>query len=410
VKNSEARAAYPKSLLVPVKQFAESGESVVWVHAVPIKTWHHPAYGEVSVTRERAERMLANFNEGVRGQDIATDYEHGLDPAKGTKASGWLRDMRLEDDGLHWAVEFTEPAKGEIDNDEWKYFSPEWYDVWVHPDTQEVYEDVVVGGGLTNRPYIKGLVPLNFSEVIVAEQVDEVADKEHAEPGTGTPPQPAPANPDNPDRAQGDEGGAGGSRRDTPPGIDAKLREILGLSEDADIVKPVEDLMKEVAPLREAAKAHSERKTFSEQYPDEWREMQELRKDRIENEAKTFSENYSRFKKKDSEERLTTGFSARVLNKLEDVHRKFSEGSVTATDIAELMDAVADNGIVDYSELGSSRFTERERSNQPGKAFAERVAEIQENDKVEYDAAIKLAADRHPDEYAEYRSEVAGRR
>ena len=54
----------------------------------------------------------------------------------------------------------------EIINKEWKYFSLEWDDVWEHPDGI-VYEDVVMGGALTNRPVAKNIMPINFSEILV---------------------------------------------------------------------------------------------------------------------------------------------------------------------------------------------------------------------------------------------------
>lgn len=412
------------SLLVPVKQFAEPSavaDELTWIHAVPLKTWHHPEYGEVQVTPEKAMRMLQNFKEGVRGQEIATDYEHGLDRAKGNKASGWIRDMDMRDDGLWWAVEFTEPAKQELQSDEWKYFSPVWRDEWEHPDTREVFQDVVIGGGLTNQPQIKGLQALNFSEVVMpdtqvvpgspAEPTAEVAELEHAEPGTGTPPVPATTEEqENTGRALGDEGGAGGSRRNTPPDVDARLREILGLAADADIVKPIQDLLAEVAPLRQAAVANSERKAFSERWPDEARELARLRAKDIESEAKAFSERYANIRKPGTDEPTGKGFSTLVQGKLQNVHKRFSEGNPNINDVTDLVDAIAAGGIVDFTERGSARHSETVLSDNPAKAFSELVVAIQESDKVAYDKAVELAEQRHPAEFEAYRRSLPGRR
>src|SRR5262252_1058582 len=63
--------------------FAESAtvedDGLLWVEALPAKTWYDPRYGEVPITKEKLEAMVKNFNDGVRGQEVMTDYEHGLD-------------------------------------------------------------------------------------------------------------------------------------------------------------------------------------------------------------------------------------------------------------------------------------------------------------------------------------------
>lgn len=138
---------------------------IKWVEAIGDKTYSVPAYGDVVIDSSKIDRFISNLNDNVRGQEIAINYEHGLDPAKGKKAAGWIRGARKNQSGnLELAVEFTEPAKQEIINKEWKYFSLEWDDMWEHPDGI-VYEDVVMGGALTNRPVAKDLMPINFSEI-----------------------------------------------------------------------------------------------------------------------------------------------------------------------------------------------------------------------------------------------------
>jgi Mu-like prophage I protein len=140
---------------------------VKWVEAIAAKTYATPGYGDVEIAPEKIDNFITNLNNNVRGQEIAIDYEHGLDPAKGHKAAGWIRGARKNRDGkLELALEFTEPAKQEIINKEWKYFSLEWDDEWMHPDGV-IYQDVVMGGALTNRPVAKGLMPINFSEIFI---------------------------------------------------------------------------------------------------------------------------------------------------------------------------------------------------------------------------------------------------
>ena len=150
-------------------------DGVRWVEAIAPKTYHTPAYGEVEITADKIDNFVQSINTFVRGQEVAINYEHGVDPNKGTKAAGWIKGARKNDRGsLELAVDFTEPAKEEIRNKEWKYFSLEWDDEWVHPDGI-FYKDVVMGGALTNRPVAKGLMPINFSEIFNEKTDEELA-------------------------------------------------------------------------------------------------------------------------------------------------------------------------------------------------------------------------------------------
>lgn len=412
-KHSEMR-----NVLIPVKQFSETLEAdqLVWLQAYPYKTWSHPIFSDTTVDLDVAQQMVKNFHEGVYGQEIPTDYEHGLDPAKGKKASGWVKAIEARDDGLYYGVQFTETARKEIEAGEWKYFSAEHYDTWTDPTTNESFTYVVAGGGLTNKPWVKGMIPLNFSEVVVQEAevaddvegkeevtvTDESKEMEHSEPGSGSPPAPRTDEDGSDDKAIKE-----GWRRDQPPivkeleggvenELDAKLREMLDLGDDADIIKAVEQMKGEVTPLREAAKAHSERKAFSEAYPDEFKRLQKLEAKDRENEAKAFSEKFASIGE-------GKGFSTLVQDKLQGLHKQFSEGSATTDDLAELMELIgSDKGVVDYTETGSAR-AKKAPEGSAAKVFSERVVEIQESDKLEYGDAVAEAARRYPDEFDAYR-------
>jgi hypothetical protein len=481
--------------------FAEEKANLIWIHALPAKTWHTEEYGDVPITTENLQRMVDNFYGKVRGQEIATNYDHGRDRAKGSKASGWIREAEIRDESLWLGIEPTPTALSEIESGEWKYFSLEWDD-WKHPETEVSYQDVIMGGGLTNTPIAKGLVPINFSEleegsiefaskapygnvtyadpgwqadkkkrypldterhiraawsyinmpknakkytssqlssikakiraamkrigaVIKKMAEDEVVEEapvteeelegpvaeskemEHSEPGSGSPPTPRTDEDGSDDPAI-----LSGSRRDSPPivyetedsvELDAKLREVLGLGEDADIVKAVEDINAEVTPLREAAKTFSEKKSFAEEYPDQAAKLERLEKRDREHEAKAFSERFAKIGEEGKK-----GLSTVVRDKLEEVHMKFSEGKATTADLAEVMELVAsENGIVDFAEVGSSRISPSPEN--PAMAFSEKVVEIQEADKLEYGDAVKEAMKRHPDLFQQYRATVPSR-
>lgn len=156
-----------RRVLVPF-QFADvavAEDGITWIDAIEPRTYGTKRYGEVVVTDDKLSNFVRNFNEGVRTGDIAIDYDHGKDVNKGNKAAGWLKGAKIEDGKLRVGIEFTEPAKQEIKDGEWRYFSLEWENDYEDTTSGIKAKDVVIGGGLTNRPVAKGLRPINFSEL-----------------------------------------------------------------------------------------------------------------------------------------------------------------------------------------------------------------------------------------------------
>lgn len=149
-------------------------DNVRWIQAFPYNTWTHPIYGETTVTPQIAEQYVKNFKDNVRGQDIATNFDHGEDKSKGNKASGWIKDVEARQDGLFIKVAFTPTAVEELKNGEWRYFSSECFDTWTNPMDQKEYQHVLVGGALTNKPWVKDMLPINFSEVLTEKDLEEV--------------------------------------------------------------------------------------------------------------------------------------------------------------------------------------------------------------------------------------------
>lgn len=417
-KRQQEAAAYSGrvNVLVPVVAFSEAAvadtnvANSYWVQALTAGDFDHWLFGTVTLNEQRFTNMFNNFKSGVPQAEIAIDYEHGMDMSKGYQASGWLRDMRLTDERLDWLIEFTDTALEEIREKKWKYFSAEFTDLY-EDNQSNLFLDVVLGGGLTNRPFLKGMQALNFSEVVIAEHAEE----EHSDPGTGSPPEPRPQ----PDREQGYP-----HRKDTPPGgeeteeaVDLKkLFEALGLdvpeneeelTEEFALAK-FSELKAEVEPLREARQAAESTVTFREQYPDEYDRLKKLETRDKEASAKEFSDRFVRFQTEDGE---TTkyGFSARVLELVEDSHLKLANRQFDTGDLDELLKNIGDNGIVEFGERGSSRAKDTKAVNEnPKLAFSEVVGELMKEDGMLYAQAVKEAARREPELFAAYRGSTHG--
>jgi hypothetical protein len=148
-----------------------SENNTTWIQAMPLGTYQHPIWGEIKFTEKRSKRFADNVNNNVVGTELDIDYEH---KARTGEAAGWIKQAESRGSaGLHVLVEFTADAATAIHAGKWRYFSPEYDDKWTHPKTQVEHEDVLRGGGLTNRPFLKDILPVNLSELSFAIPGDD---------------------------------------------------------------------------------------------------------------------------------------------------------------------------------------------------------------------------------------------
>jgi phage I-like protein len=126
--------------------------------------WKHPEYGDIEITPEDIDKFVQNFNDKTRKIDIAVDQEHKPDLG----AAGWFRELKkVVEDGitkLKAKVEWTAMGKDLLSNGIYKYFSPEFDFEYEDFETHDMFENVLLGGALTNRPYFKSLAPVQLSE------------------------------------------------------------------------------------------------------------------------------------------------------------------------------------------------------------------------------------------------------
>lgn len=124
--------------------------------------FNHPSYGEFEITSQVLSEMKANFDARVRGVDIAFDYFHESEK----EASGWVKELQLREDGQElWAVvDWTPKAKQKLADRELRYFSPDFSFQWTEPENGTIYKNVLFGGALTNRPFVKEMKAIVANE------------------------------------------------------------------------------------------------------------------------------------------------------------------------------------------------------------------------------------------------------
>lgn len=125
-------------------------------------TYKHPVWGDVEVTEEGNQEFVDNFANQVYQEHIAIDAEH---EPKLSGAVGYMKELSLNEDGsVEATIDWTERGKQLIEQDGYKYISPEWFEHWQDPATEDKFDNVIVGGALTNSPFFKDLRSLVASD------------------------------------------------------------------------------------------------------------------------------------------------------------------------------------------------------------------------------------------------------
>lgn len=158
------------SYIVNLSDVPFDSDGKQWIHALPFGKYNHPKLGVIDITLEKANRFVENVKKRTRGIDPSVNYNHNNED----KAAGWVKDAQVRSDGLWLHTEWNAAAAQSIKDKEYRYFSAEYSDEW--EDNQgDKHQDVIMGGALTNRPFMKNLVPINLSESVIDNAFDLVS-------------------------------------------------------------------------------------------------------------------------------------------------------------------------------------------------------------------------------------------
>jgi len=135
-----------------------SENKTVDIEMLRVGTFKHKKYGDLEITAEMLETMVENFENDVVGREVSFDWNH-----KAENASGWLRGLKVADGVLIGTAELTDKGKESIQKKEYGYFSIEYSDDYEDPETSEKYGPTILGGALTNRPFMTKLKKIEFS-------------------------------------------------------------------------------------------------------------------------------------------------------------------------------------------------------------------------------------------------------
>jgi len=170
-------------------ELADKGKPVD-VQILKTGRFKHPWWGVLRFNDQFFNGMVRNFNANIPQEEIAFDFQHR--PELG--AAAWVSKLFVDNDGLMATMTLTEEGKKAIKAKQFRYFSAEYTDDYIAYDFEDIkdengvvvereiknsYGPALLGGGLTNRPFIKGMKPVSLSEdgqIIEFEELNEEFD------------------------------------------------------------------------------------------------------------------------------------------------------------------------------------------------------------------------------------------
>lgn len=122
------------------------------VHLFPLGTWKgRNGLGPYSIAdRAQADAMVAATKAAQGPVDLMIDYDHAAVRAPGVAgkaiAAGWVRDLKVEEDGIWADVDWTATAAAHLEAREYRYASP----YFEHDKTGRITR--LINAALTNTP------------------------------------------------------------------------------------------------------------------------------------------------------------------------------------------------------------------------------------------------------------------
>ncbi len=154
------------------------------IQLLRVGVFHHPKLGELPITKSMLKSMVKNFDNKVRGIDIAIDYKHESNDI----AAAWFTELYLsEDEKELWGRQnWTPKGKRKLADKEFRYVSADFLMNYQDNETLKEFGPTLMGAGLTNRPIIKRMEPaIELGEEIkhpggtmTAEEKKKLAEKE----------------------------------------------------------------------------------------------------------------------------------------------------------------------------------------------------------------------------------------
>jgi phage I-like protein len=216
----------------------------------------HPVYGQFTITPEDLSAMVANFkaNRPKSPTELVVDYEHmSAMGSQVSPAAGWVKSLEVRGNALFATVEWTDKAAEMVKSREYRFISPEWHMHYRDKESGKDLGPTLMAIALTNRPFIEGMAPVMLSEGVTGQVVTDICENMPGDISAKAVPSdellgqtPAKA------KALVEDAGENMTQE---VALEEKLRTMLGLGPDGDIVAAVKALMDKGSQTEQAKQA-----------------------------------------------------------------------------------------------------------------------------------------------------------
>ncbi len=184
-QNSEPFHKFSNHFSVDLESKKFEDKNVIEIECLKSGKFRHPWYGVMSFDEKFFNNIIKNFEANIPNPEIAFDFKHQPDWG----AAAWIESLFVKRGNLFARASLTKKGRQSILDKEFRYFSIEYTDDYVEylfteNETKEgkkietektvSHGPTILGGGLTNRPFIKGMGPVSLSETGEIIEMEEV--------------------------------------------------------------------------------------------------------------------------------------------------------------------------------------------------------------------------------------------
>lgn len=137
-------------------KLSEDAKPSTRIEIIRCGQFHHAEYGKFLVTPEMLLSFKTNFENNVRGVDLAVDYRHASEDV----AAGWFKKVEIEGESLFAEIDWTPNGEKVLADKEFRYVSADFQMDFKDNETLKSYGPTLMGAGLTNRPVVKRMEPI----------------------------------------------------------------------------------------------------------------------------------------------------------------------------------------------------------------------------------------------------------
>lgn len=118
----------------------------------------------IEVTESDLDEAVANFNRWrSSGAEIPVDVDHSFADGGSSEAVGWYASLRRDGSKLLASIRWNAETIRKLRSRAFQYFSPEFVKNWQN-ERGEDEGFTIIAGAITNRPFLRGLTRVAFSQ------------------------------------------------------------------------------------------------------------------------------------------------------------------------------------------------------------------------------------------------------